>query len=337
MISIVNWLITRRCNLNCSYCRIASDYNHPKEYPPLSYFIKNEMSTYYILETLYRFKKHNKECFHIFYGGEPSERIDLYKIVGFCNDNDIHYTIISNFTESAVRKLKEMIPRIRYFKGLTTSIDPDIMNTGDNQLTDQFKKSLKGISHLEEFKRYCNDLVAEITVTKYNLKYLYDLVEELSKRGINSDITFVDIAKSNYYDFSNVTDKDILVEPTEELKEILNKISENNLNCHMKELLFPKFLEILPSELNCDIDKNVHNLTIDSDGSVRLCLRIRGIETPKKDILYYLNQDGSLKDELQDNIKIDKDNLCLGCNHTCLLHSKFVEENIKNTKELLHI
>ena len=77
-IRIVNWLLTRRCNLDCSYCAITKNYkNKPSEYFDITHYYKNEMSTEYVIEGLRRFKEHNSNCFHLFYGGEPLLRTDL--------------------------------------------------------------------------------------------------------------------------------------------------------------------------------------------------------------------------------------------------------------------
>jgi len=95
-IHIVNWLLTRKCNLSCDYCAIVRNYkNKPKEYPDMDHYIKNEMSTNYIINMLSLFKNHNSDAFHIFYGGEPLLRKDLPEIINFCNNNSIHYTIYS--------------------------------------------------------------------------------------------------------------------------------------------------------------------------------------------------------------------------------------------------
>ena len=59
-IRIVNWLLTRKCNLNCSYCAITKNYeNKPKEYPDISHYYKNEMPLDYILNGLKKFNTGN--------------------------------------------------------------------------------------------------------------------------------------------------------------------------------------------------------------------------------------------------------------------------------------
>ncbi len=227
-IQIINWLITRRCDLKCSYCRIVRDYkDKPKEYPDMKYYYDNEMSPEYIIESLRRFKLHNENCFQIFYGGEPLRYNGLDKIINYCNKNQIYYTIITNNSEEVQPNLEELFLNVDYIEGLTSSVDP-IIFSDDYKGSDIVKKSLEGLKRLTQYKGIVKDLVAEVTVDSKTLKYLYPLVEELSSHNISSSITFIDPAKSKYYDFSNVTNEKLLVEKSKETLEILEKIINSN-------------------------------------------------------------------------------------------------------------
>ncbi len=95
MIQICNWILTRKCNLSCDYCAIVRNYpDKPIEYPDMSYYYKNELTTEEIINGLKMLRDHNPDMFHIFYGGEPILRNDLDVIVDYCNRMNIHYTII---------------------------------------------------------------------------------------------------------------------------------------------------------------------------------------------------------------------------------------------------
>jgi len=322
--------------MNCSYCRISKNYvNKPNEYKDLSYFYKNEISTEDIISTLYLFKRHNPDIFHIFYGGEPLLRDDLAKIINYCNDNDINYTLITNYSGEIKSKFKELLNNISYLKSLTVSIDPIILS---DKIYDEdiFKKSLEGFFNISEYVGYIDDLVAEITVTKESLSYLYPLVKILTRIGINSDITFLDISKNNFYDFSNITSYDNMVFKSSELCEIFEKMMEENLSINMRDDFLPIIFKHLPSNNDCKIDEEVHNITIDSDGSIRLCLRIMGIDTPKKfNIKNLLDKTGTLNLNLKNSFKEDKNKLCEKCNWTCMIHSKILNENDEMIDDLL--
>lgn len=334
-IHIVNWLLTRRCDLKCDYCRIVKNYStKPKEYPDMKHYYDNEMSTEMIISGLKKLKMHNPNVFNIFYGGEPLLRNDLYKIINYCNDNEIHYTIISNNSEVSQRKMKELLTKVYSIEGYTASVDPIIYQ---NKTGDIYKKSMSGFLKLKEYSAYIKDVVAEITVTNENLQYLYSLVKDLTNNGINSDITFVDISKSPYYDFSNVENDSILVKKSSELRDIINAIIDEKLNVHMRDSLLPKIYETLPSEYDCKLDDNFHNLCIDGDGSTRLCLRIRGIATPSNfNINNILDDTGILNEYLKDSISYDKRNYCMKCNHSCYMMSEMISNEEENSNNLIH-
>jgi len=336
-IQIVNWLLTRACNLRCEYCRIVKNYiNQPKEYLPMKHYIQNEMDTETVITGLENLKKHNPECFHIFYGGEPLLREDLSKIINYCNNNNIHYTIISNNTDKVQPAMKKLLDNVSYIEGFTASIDP-LIYEHENKNSDIFKKSFRGFQKLIDYSSQIKDVVAEITVTNQNQKYLYKLVRDLTEKGINSDITFVDISKSSYYDFSDVEDENILVRKSLELEKIITKIIDEKLNVHMRETLLPKIYDTLPSEYNCNLNKDFHNMTIDADGSIRLCLRIRGVITPFN---FNINNififDGILDENINKSIDVDKRNYCLKCQWSCPMMSEMISNEEENSNNLIH-
>jgi hypothetical protein len=168
---------------------------------------------------------------------------------------------------------------------------------------------------------------------------IYDLVKFLSINNINSDITFIDIAKSPYYDFSNLSSERELVEPTPDLAyELMRIIMDKKLDVHMKTDLIPAIFASLPSKMDCGIEKSLHNVSIDADGSVRLCLRIRGVHTPTyvnvKDLL---SSGGVVNTIAHKLIKKDKKEFCKLCNHTCQLMSQILDESgRRDGKDLVH-
>jgi len=339
MIRIVNWLLTRRCNLQCEYCSIVKNYEGmPKEYPDMKHYIQNEMSTQTVIDGLKKFKAHNPDAFHIWYGGEPLLRKDLPDIINFCNAEDIHYTIISNNTPEIQPMIKRLFEKTgREIKGFSASIDP-VLSYKDNDL-DRVKKSRAGFESLREMMNYVNDVVAEVTVMKENEDKLYDLVQFLSAQGINSDITFVDIAKSPYYDFSNITDESLLVQKSQQLADQLLKIiGDDNANVHMKYDLIPAIYDILPSNMDCGIEKSLHNVSVDADGTIRLCLRIRGKFAPSMVTLKNLfTESYEINPIAHAAIKRDKKELCKLCNHTCQLMSQIIDERNLGPEDLVHL
>ena len=188
-------------------------------------------------------------------------------------------------------------------------------------------------------REFCNDVVAEVTVLREDQHLIHKLVKYLSDCGINSDITFVDISKSEYYDFSNVKAGSSLVQKTPELAyEMMNILTNDDIDIHMKKYLIPEMYKILPSNMDCEIEKSLHNVTIDADGSVRLCLRIRGINAPENiDVTDLIDIKGNINPIAHKLIIKDKNDYCKLCNHTCLLMSKVLEEKNLDPYELVHL
>ena len=339
MIRIVNWLLTRKCNLNCDYCAIVKNYHFkPKEYPDMDHYYSKEMSTNTVLNGLSDFHHHNPNCFHIFYGGEPMLRKDMAEILSFCHRHDIHYTIISNNTvlvQPLVKKLAKQVGKIR---GYTASIDPILIDEQPRN-SDRFIKSQQGFDFLLNMQEYCDDVVAEITVLRDDQHLLQKLVKYLTEHGINSDITFVDIAKSEYYDFANLSDKFSLVQKNPDLAyQMMNLLTDDSVDIHMKDYLIPEIYKILPSNMDCEIEKSLHNVSIDADGSVRLCLRIRGVNAPENiSVTDLIDTDGNINPVANRLIIKDKQQYCKLCNHTCHLMSKVLEEKNLDPYELVHL
>jgi len=272
----------------------------------------------------------------LFYGGEPTLRKDLADIINFCNNEDIQYTIITNNSDAVQPMIDDLISKVDHIKGLTSSVDPLILD--DNSLTDddRYKKCVSGIERLQKYKGKINDLVAEITVDNTNIYHLYNLVKMLTDMGINSDITTVDIKKNPYYDFSNVEDKELLVKKNKTVKDIFQKIIDDKLNVHMADTLLMKIWDILPANLDCGLDKIVHNMTIDADGSARLCLRLRGTLTPNIKAHDAIMSNGKLHYSYKEFIRIDKQNYCKGCCWTCCIMSQMLSEETETVDNLIH-
>jgi len=335
-IQIVSWLLTRKCNLHCSYCRIVKDYDKPLSYPNMKHYHHQEMSTEYVIETLKKLKLHNPDAFHIFYGGEPLIRKDLAEIINFCNKENIHYTIITNNSDAIQPLIEKLLNDVEHIEGITSSVDPMILDKSEDKDSDRYKKCVAGLERLQQFKGKIKDIVAEITVDNKSIDYLYDLVKMLTDMGINSDITTVDIAKSKYYDFSTITDESILVPKSDKVKEIFQKIVDDKLNVHMAETLLPKIYDILPANLDCGLENNVHNMTIDADGSLRMCLRIRGIMIPNMKAYDSIMDNGELHFAYKEFLSIDKRNHCRGCNWSCPIMSLIISKQEDNIDNLIH-
>ena len=334
MIRIVNWLLTRRCNLKCDYCAIVKD-STCNSYPRIDHYYKHEMDEYEVIEAIQRIHSHNPDCFHIFYGGEPTIYKHLAAVISYCNKYNVNYTIITNNTNSSANRIQKLFDEVGEIRGLTSSVDPIIFIKSDDM--DRKTKAFQGLSRLIEWKKKINDCVAEITISNDNIDDVETLVRLLDSYDISSSITFVDIAKNDYYDFSNVKDETQLVHKTIGSRYVIDNILNAGLNVHMGKELVNTIYNILPANYRCNLDQSFHNMTIDSDGSVRLCLRCRGIETPKLRIFDYIDEDGKLNEGLiKANVKSDMNLIDCSCNWTCPMMSDIIENDCSKVGSLLH-
>lgn len=336
MVNIVNCLLTRKCNLACSYCQISGNIDtplKPNEYPSSQWYFKNEKDTSWWVNTLTSYWSANKDVFFILYGGEPFVRWELLAdVVNHLNSIGAHYTIISSCNEGIKKNIYRFFERVSKVEGFTASIDPGFyLSPGGTRKEiedDEIYKSNTGYATLLELMRdgLVKDPVAEITCDCNTIKHLPETIRRLTKAGIVSDITFLDLAKNNYYDFSNITNPVNLVHPTEEVKRILKEIMDDDtLKVHMKEYLIPKIFESSPANMDCEIEKDIHNVTIDADGALRLCLRIRGRHTTKFSSADLFDVEGNKTDkytDIHEAMTEDKKVLCKRCMWSCMLMSK---------------
>lgn len=331
-INIANFILTRKCNLHCDYCRMSGDIDYivkPREYPDGKDYFKNEKDVSFWISISDKLYEQNKDVFIILYGGEPLLYPDLDKLVKHLNDKGIAYTIISNCTEEVQPKIIKLFEKVGKLTGFTASVDPGFWLEKDD---DEAKKSRAGVDFLQKVVELgiSDDPVAEITVDNNNIQYLEETVKKLDEMGICSDVTVLCPARTNYYDFSSITDESNLVKPDIKTKEIFFGLVESDYNIHMKQTLLPKIFEILPAELFCEMPKNLDNITIDADGNLRLCLRIRGRGVPNYSAEEFFSEDSKLKDEIFENYRLDYSTLCNGCSWTCKLMSTLEIKDVLN-------
>jgi len=327
-IKIVNLILTRKCNLSCNYCRLSGNLSYENSpYPDKEYFYENELDYNEWKDIIRYFNTRNENTFFILVGGEPLFYKNLYKIVNYLNYINAPYTIISNCSEQVIPLIDDLLNKCGKLKGFTASVDP-IIDSSDKSIIHKTNNGFKVLKWLKD-KDLVDDIVAEVTVDNDNIKYLIETVKILDNNGITTDITTLDICKSKNYDFSNIRDYSRAVQKSPETFEIFKSLINSNFKIHMKDQLLPVIYSKLPCTMRCNIKiGNINNITIDSDGAVRLCYRIRGVDSVKnsyKDIIR-VNLNGSVEAGLISDYK----KLCRGCIWTCMMMSNLPSENIIN-------
>jgi MoaA/NifB/PqqE/SkfB family radical SAM enzyme len=181
-----NWqkvclFLTRKCNLKCRGCNVI---NHISEY---------ELSIQEWIDAFKILKDYNVG-FVVLFGGEPTLRDDLPELVVALNNLEMPHTIITN----GMRLMKDQRFYNRLIKarpyGLSTSVNTlevEAMKYHDNLKSDIGHKLL-----LKLKKDIPNaDLVANMAVTKDNIKKLPDIVSYFSRLDIWSILSFFHVGK----------------------------------------------------------------------------------------------------------------------------------------------
>jgi hypothetical protein len=142
-VQIANILLTRRCNLSCSYCNLVRNYpGIPKEYTDMRQYTADELTGEEWIDIFKRLVKNNKDVFFVIYGGEPFVYEDLWKIIKYCNENNVYYTVISNNTDYVQDKIKAVYEKCGQYRGFTSSVDPVVDEDDESQV--EFSNSEKG-------------------------------------------------------------------------------------------------------------------------------------------------------------------------------------------------
>jgi MoaA/NifB/PqqE/SkfB family radical SAM enzyme len=259
----VEFLMTRNCQLHCSYCKITNKSS--LKYP--------EMGTYQVLKMVEVISKNWPGAPLIIFGGEPTVREDLPATIKHCNLLGVKHAVISN----SVRVLKdEEYTRSLIEAGLSnwsTSYDGDSKELSPDKQV--LLKSTNGLNALRMFRdKYgIRDLVTCITVTKHNIDSMPDIIKMLTKEGIWSICTPLQCPLPIYqYEYSSGERKDL---PTQEqidnMSPTLSLMAKSGrFLMHNESGWFDLWPEnFLPQVWKCH-DKSV--LTVDADGMLRLCV-----------------------------------------------------------------
>lgn len=190
--------LTRRCNLRCRGCNVV---NHQSAYE----FSTDEW------KKAFDIMKRYKVGFIVLFGGEPTLRDDLPELVEHLNKIEMPHTIITN----GIRLLNDS----RYYNrileakpfGISASVN-HIDSTPEAKFGDQ-KKSNIGHDLLLKLKEDAPDvdLVANMAVTRENIRGLPDMVRYFTSWEIWSILSFFHVRpqrESMYWWYRGPVDED---------------------------------------------------------------------------------------------------------------------------------
>lgn len=254
----IGLIVTRKCNLTCSYCKIKDNSGKKKE------LTKNEWFS--VIENFVK----NKHSHFIFTGGEPLIRSDIYELINYASKFALTSLITNTFYLS-----DDTFPKLKNLDFLTFSCD-------SLSPSKKFEKNtLDKISLISKWTKILNiKATAIVTVTSKNVTNVPLIIKKLNDKKISVLLSLIHSSKSSKYEFRNYTP----------YLEFRTKGERNSLIKLQKQLLIMKKrgCKILESESflknmvnyasgSYKIDCPATNpfFTIDCDGFIKPCHDIK--------------------------------------------------------------
>ena len=306
--------LTRRCNLQCGYCKLARN--------PL----KKELS-------INEWKKAFKFLEEIgiktvkILGGEPTILEGLEDLLTFINEEtSIKYAVLSNsmFNDEKIDSLVGAGMQ-GYFASVNGIEDvKDVDECG-------VAKSHAGFDKLIKFKQKGITLLgANVVITARNISDIPEIVKILSDNGIWVNLCPVIHGKESGWEFRT--------EVPDEFRFTNADIPKiNDIMIKLLQMKLEGYRIAVPDSYLINMSKyGIHNnwkckelvqLRIDADGALMLCNDIRGEVAEKYNILYMDKE--KFKQFKEDWKKERAKTDCPGCYWSCFL---VTEDNLKNNK-----
>lgn len=259
----VEYMITRRCELACDYCKIIDQKS----------LRGAEMTTEQVLDSVDIIADNWPGAPIIFFGGEPTARDDLPEVIAHCGQRGVKYAVISN----SLRVLRDEAYRERLVRaGLSNwscSLDDlDTEGTVDKHTLVKSNKGLKALMLMRDAYGV-RDLVTCITVTKHNIERLPNIIEMLTLEGVWGICTPLQLG-GDQYEYSKGNAEDLPTqEQIERMAPLMQQMAESGQYLMHND---PGWFEVWPEHFRrqdwiCN-DKGL--LTVDADGSLKYCVDI---------------------------------------------------------------
>jgi len=320
-------LFSRKCNLKCSYCNMATG----KE---------NSLSVKDWMKGIDQLKKLNCQFIAV-YGAEPLLEFDkLLEVLPYAESIGIDTTIITNGT---VVKTKEKLKQL-YDAGarsLSMSYDPLPIDTSSQVKSD---KAIELLTWFRKLGKNVRDVAAIATVTKENYMELPRMVEKMSSLGI---WTFYDIyhfdrhqpgSKTSAYNprfaFDNTMDRKSLLDILWDVDNMRKQGFLIHTNDHYLKVLEKQNHPILENyDWNCaDYDCFPSFVTVDCDGVVYPCDDFQPEEAGEFNIV-------DLHDEwpnFRKKMKFITKSLCPGCAWNTHIGAHAIKVGLEDINDYIH-
>ena len=314
MITEAQVFLTRKCNLNCGYCKLVKN----KTLKELS--LKEWIKAYSIMGEI------GIKTVKIM-GGEPTIKNwlpDLLKEVS------IKTAIISNSIFS--EETRDKIANANFF-GYFASVDS---LSSINEVKDPIRKSISGYSMLKYLWNFdIPILAANVVINKFNFKEVPEIVERLSDEGFFVNLCMVQHTQNANKEFSRVNIRKGYLFTNEDKKELkalskkLLKMKRRGVKITVPEIYIK---DIVKFGINCNWKcKKLSQLRIDCDGGLMLCNEYRSSLADDYNILDMTKS--KYKEFLNQWYEVRRKVGCDGCYWSCFIQA---ESNIKDKKLEFH-
>lgn len=308
-----NISLTRRCNLRCDTCRLVHDYSGS---PYIRISDYQEASASQWMNTI----DEVNPVFTCLYGGEPLLYKELPELTEFLNYAGRYYTVITNgiLIERYLKKCtKSQIPY-----GLSMSFD----GFGSQNSDYQYKSNVayRFFSEKLHEKFDIQDPLVIFTAGMHNFRDFERTVKYFTELGVFVELTILDYPKTEFYDFaegSPITKNPEL----DSLFDVARRLKNSGYLVHNSLDAIYLLKKHYDGSYICDSPWN--SLTIDPDMSPRLCLRIKGIETPKCNI--------NDKESILSAMKVDQSKICRGCSWNCAMACDLVASSGTSLQDIV--
>jgi MoaA/NifB/PqqE/SkfB family radical SAM enzyme len=329
---MIQCILTRRCKLACTYCSIAGNIDYegrPPEYSDGKTLRANEADTDYWVDILGRYFRHDPAgSYFVLLGGEPFIRPDmLTAIVRKLNEWGAKYTIATAATGDLIQaRITSFLKDVGHVYGLAVSVDPGFELDFRDDERGEYAKSRGGFEVISDIvdRGLADDPSAVMTISRENVHLVPGTMKYLIDRGINVFLNLLVTQKTVYYDFPGKGEWQPCARDAE-TERVFEEIGAYTQDRHTTRDILPLMYASLPEEFNCHIENDLHNVTIEPDGALRLCTNIRGVACPALRTEDVLDESGCIipagMKMLQEAVAADKNNYCQRCALTCMMMS----------------
>jgi len=305
----IAWNITRRCNLNCIHCYLASGKSSFEELS--SETAKNLIKSAYEI---------GAKSF-LFTGGEPLLRSDLFDLIKFAANFDLKILIATNGT-----LLSEKFYEIAKSLNIGISVNLPSLDKNIYKTITGFDKLDVVLKNLEKLRKLNIQTSIGVVVMKLNLTKIEDVILFSKDNNFFCDILcLIPVGRA---DFSLLPEKKEYIRFLEYLAIKYNARSMAEINSSTFLSIYEPLYNVLVKEKNiyspkkklCSFGDTFH---IDYDGKIKLCpfINISFGDVKKDDLV-----------KLAKNLKINlpKIKKCENCKYNDICYGCFARAQFAN-------